>query len=122
MLSLPHGRTLLVIGWLLVAITVIGSLVPAGPDMGFHLSDKLRHFAGYFVLMLYFAGLYPRERHALVALAFFLLGAVLEVLQGTLTTTRDMNLADLAVNTLGIAVAFGVARLGLADWARRIDR
>jgi glycopeptide antibiotics resistance protein len=122
MLSLPHARTLLVIGWLLVALIIIESLVPAGLEVGVSLSDKVRHFAAYFVLMLYFSGLYPRERHLLLALAFFLLSACLEVLQGTFTTTRHMDAVDLVANSLGIALAFVAARLGLAEWARRLDR
>lgn len=122
MLPLPHARLLLFIGWVLIAVTVIGSLTPASVELGFRLSDKMRHFAGYFVMMLYFSGLYPRERHPLLALGFFMLGAGLEVMQGTLTKTRHMNALDLTANTLGIVVAFVFARLGLAEWARRIDR
>jgi glycopeptide antibiotics resistance protein len=122
MLSLPHARTLLVIGWLLVALIIIESLVPAGLEVGVSLSDKVRHFAAYFVLMLYFSGLYPRERHLLLALVFFLLSACLEVLQGMFTTTRHMDAVDLVANSLGIALAFVAARLGLAEWARRLDR
>ncbi len=122
MLSLPHGRALLVIGWLLIALIIVGSLAPAGLALGLGVPDKVRHFLGYLALMLYFAGLYPRERHALLAFAFVLMGAALELLQGTLTTTRDMEFGDFATNTLGIAVAFLLARLGLANWARRIDR
>ena len=122
MLSLPHGRILLVIGWVLIAVTVYGSLAPDVPSMGISLSDKLRHFAGYFVLMLWFSGLYPRERHLMLAVAFFLMGAALELVQGALTTTRDMDVHDLVMNTLGIATAYLCAQLGLANWARRLDR
>ena len=57
-----------------------------------------------------------------LALAFFLLGALLEILQGTLTTTRHMDLVDLTANSLGIALGFVFARLGLAQWPRLIDR
>lgn len=122
MLPLPHGRALLVIGWLLIVLVVIGSLAPAGPAFELSLSDKARHFLGYFVLMLYFAGLYPRRRHALLAVAFFLMGAALELLQGAMTATRTMDLHDVGVNSGGIAAAFLLARLGLGDWARRLDR
>lgn len=122
MLSLPHGRALLVIGWVLIVLTVVGSLAPAGPALELSISDKVRHFAGYFVLMLYFAGLYPRERHGLLAVAFFLMGAALELLQGALTVARHMDVRDIAMNTGGIAAAFLLARLGLGDWARRLDR
>ena len=113
---------LLIVGWLLIAAIVIGSLTPAGVDLRFHLSDKVRHLSSYLVLMLYFSGLYPRERHPLLALAFFLLGALLEIVQGTLTTTRHMDLIDLTANTLGIVLGFVFARLGVAEWARRFDR
>jgi glycopeptide antibiotics resistance protein len=72
--------------------------------------------------MVYFSGLYPRERHPLLALAFFLLGAMLEVLQGAVTATRHMDFIDLTANTLGIVLGFVFARLGLAQWPRLIDR
>jgi hypothetical protein len=55
MLSLPHGRILLIVGWLLIAAIVIGSLTPAGVDLRFHVSDKVRHLSSYLVLMLYFS-------------------------------------------------------------------
>jgi glycopeptide antibiotics resistance protein len=47
---------------------------------------------------------------------------MLEVLQGTLTTTRYMDVIDLTANTLGIVLGFVFARLGLAQWPRLIDR
>jgi len=122
MLSLPHGRILLVIGWILIAATIYGSLAPELPSLGLATGDKVRHFLGYFIVMAWFSGLYPRDRHALLALAFLLMGAALEGLQGALTTTRDMDLFDLVMNALGIATAFLLARLGLANWARRLDR
>jgi hypothetical protein len=122
MLDLRHGRTLLVIGWMLIAIIVVGSLTPAGVDVRFLLSDKVRHLTSYLVIMVYFSGLYPRERHLMLALAFFLMGAMLELLQGALTTTRHMDFIDLTANTLGIVLGFVFARLGLAQWPRLIDR
>lgn len=122
MLSLPHGRVLLGIGWLLILLVVVGSLAPAGPVLDLSISDKARHFLCYLVLMLYFTGLYPRERHGLLAVAFFLMGVALELLQGALTATRHMDLRDVALNTGGIAAAFLLARLGLADWARKLDK
>jgi hypothetical protein len=122
MLSLPHGRILLVIGWLLIAATIYGSLAPHVPSLGISIGDKVRHFLGYFILMSWFSGLYARERHVMLAVAFALMGAALELLQGALTSTRDMDFADLGMNLLGIASAFALARLGLGDWARRLDR
>src|SRR5262245_26518767 len=122
MLELRHGRALLVVGWLLIGAIVFGSLTPAGADIRFLFSDKVRHLSSYLILMVYFCGLYPRERHPMLGLAFFLLGAMLEVLQGALTTTRHMDVLDLTANTLGIVLGFAFARLGLAQWPRLIDR
>lgn len=121
MLSLPHGRVLLIIGWLLVILTIAGSLTPALPRVGISLSDKVMHFLGYFSLTIWFAGLYPRKRLWIIAVAFFLMGAVLELLQGTMTTRREMDVVDLGVNTLGILMACVFALLGLSAWAIRFE-
>jgi VanZ family protein len=123
MLSLPHGRILLTIGWILVVMTVYVSLVARGPSMGglFHVSDKVQHAFAYFVLMVWFAGLYPRRQHWILGVGLFLLGGLLEVLQGTMTTTREMELRDLAANTSGILIGYGLAGFGLANWALRLE-
>ena len=121
MLSLPHGRLLLTIGWILIVATIVGSLGPSLPQMGVRMSDKFLHFLGYFGLTLWFAGLYPRSRLWVIGLAFFCLGASLEVMQGTLTRNREMDVHDLMMNTLGIATAVAVALLGLREWATRLE-
>lgn len=121
MLSLPHGRVLLIVGWLLVILTIAGSLSPALPKMGVSISDKLMHFASYFALTLWFAGLYPRSRLWIIAVAFFLMGAALEVLQGALSATRVTDVIDLGANTLGIIVAAALALLGLSAWTIRLE-
>lgn len=121
MLTLPHGRLFLVIGWLLVLLTIAGSLSPGMPRVAFSPGDKVMHFLTYFALTIWFAGLYPRKRLWMIALAFFLMGAGLEVLQGTLTTTREMDVVDLGVNTLGIVMACVFGLLGLSAWAIRFE-
>jgi VanZ family protein len=121
MLSLPHGRLLLTIGWILIGAIVIGSLGPALPIRGVQYGDKLEHFSAYFGLTLWFAGLYPRRRLWAIALAFFLMGAMLEVAQGTLTTSRQMDIFDLMTNSIGIAAGVFVALLGLSEWGLRLE-
>ncbi len=121
MLSLPHGRVLLVMGWILVIGIVAGSLVPSMPRMSFSQGDKVLHFLGYFGLTLWFAGLYPRRRLWIIAPGFFCMGALLEVAQGALTTHRQMDMRDLAVNTAGISCASVLALLGLSRWAIRLE-
>jgi VanZ family protein len=121
MLPLPHGRILLAIGWALIAFIVYGSLTPGLPSLVTSFSDKLQHFLGYFLLMIWFAGLYPRRQHWLLALGFFVLGMVLELGQSALTTTRQMDASDVLANTAGIAAGYVFAGFGLANWARWIE-
>lgn len=121
MLPLPHGRVWLILGWVLIACIVVGSLMPHVPSFGLGISDKVEHFTSYFVLMLWFSGLYERHRHWLLALAFFLMGVALEFLQGALTTTREMDIDDALINGAGIAAAFLLARFGLGGWMRRVE-
>jgi VanZ family protein len=121
MLSLPHGRILLAVGWALILLTIVGSLGPPLPGGGFSISDKALHFIGYFALTLWFAGLYERERLWTIGIAFFCLGGALELLQGALTASRQMDVVDVAANSLGIAAAIAVAALGLSSWALRLE-
>ncbi len=121
MLPLPHGRWLLAVGWVLVALIVYGSLAPSLPSVGVSISDKLQHALGYFLLMIWFAGLYPRRQHWMLAVGFLLLGALLEVAQGTLTASREMDVRDLGANAAGIIVGYVLAGFGLANWARRME-
>jgi VanZ family protein len=121
MLALPHGRLLLALGWIFVVLVVAGSLGPPVTGAPFSISDKVQHFAAYFVLTLWFTGLYPRDRLLFVVLGFFCLGGLIELLQGLLTETRQMDVIDVAANSLGIAAATVVAALGLSSWALRLE-
>jgi VanZ family protein len=121
MLSLPHARVWLILGWVLIVTIVVGSLIPQVPTFGLGISDKVEHFTSYFVLMLWFSGLYERRRHWLLALAFFLMGGALELLQGALTMTREMDIDDALTNGAGIVAGFLLARFGLGAWTRRVE-
>jgi VanZ family protein len=121
MLSLPHARIWLVIGWLLIVLIVVGSLVPHVPTLGVQVNDKMEHFGSYFLLMFWFSGLYERRRHWLLGLAFFLMGVALELLQGAFTDTRDMDVRDALANGTGVAAAFVLAPLGFASWTRWVE-
>ena len=45
----------------LIALIVVGSLIPHVPTFGLQVNDKLEHFGGYFLLMFWFSGLYERQ-------------------------------------------------------------
>jgi len=121
MLSLPHGRVLLVVGWVLVISIVVGRLAPMLPNVGVKGGDKIMHLLAYFGLTLWFSGLYPLRQLWVIALGFFLLGATLEVLQAVLTAHRQMDIRDLAANTMGIAAASFAAIIGVRQWAERLE-
>jgi hypothetical protein len=109
------------LGGLLIAAVVIGSLVPAGPIPPLPIRDKLLHAGSYGLLMLWFAGLYPRSRHWLIALLLFALGLGLDWLQAA-TATRRFELADVAANAGGILLASVLAWLFFGGWCRRVEQ
>ena len=75
--------------------------------------DKLVHFCMYFALMSVI--LFETRKTApkfnsllLLALIPFLYGILLEILQATVTTTRNGNIYDAIFNTLGIILSLAL--------------
>lgn len=108
-------------GWLMIAGVVVGSLMPGHAIPKMVASDKLMHAGVYFLLMIWFAGLYRRSRHAFIALGLLALGLGLDLLQG-LTSTRSFDPADIAANAAGIFAAFLLSYLMLEGWCQRMER
>ena len=124
MLPLRYPRLWLSFGWLLVLAVIVGSLLPAPivREITPAISDKLMHFGAYFVLMVWFAGLYPRGKHVLLAVALVALGTALDILQGTATRTRSFELLDIAADAIGIVVALVLSAWLLEGWCLRVER
>ncbi|HUO67732.1 MAG TPA: VanZ family protein [Gammaproteobacteria bacterium] len=124
MLPLRYPYVWLLLGWLLVIGVVVGSLLP-GPiikEITPAVNDKVEHFSAYFVLMMWFGGLYPRAKHLSVAGALLFLGIALDVLQGVATTTRTFDLLDIAADAVGILVALALSFSLLEGWCQRLER
>jgi VanZ family protein len=122
-LTLRYPYLWLSLGWLLVIVVIVGSLLP-GPviqQITPPVNDKIEHFTAYFAMMIWFAGLYPRAKHLRVAGALLFLGIALDVLQGTATTTRNFELLDIAADAVGIAAALGLAYWLLEGWCQRLE-
>lgn len=109
------------LGWALVAAVCVGSLVPGQMLAAVTFSDKLQHAGSYFVLMVWFAGMYEKRRQVRIAIVLAVLGFGLDALQLT-TATRVFDLADVAANVAGIALGLGLSLSALAGWCQRVER
>ena len=121
MQALRFPRFWWALGWLLVAGISIGSLMPSQYVPGLSVGDKFLHASAYGLLMLWFGGLYRRERHWLIGLGAFALGIALDVAQSG-TATRHFDLLDVAANASGILAALVLLRIGLDGWCLRVER
>jgi VanZ family protein len=122
LLPLRYPTTWALLGWLLVVGVATGSLLP-GPVVAQVMSynDKLMHASSYFVLMVWFGGLYPRGKHLRIAVALLGLGVALDLLQG-LTATRSLDIFDIAANTVGLVLGLVLSMSLLEGWCQRLER
>ena len=105
-----HRRLWLAAGWFTVAFIVWASLREPGLSEPL-INDKLAHALAYCALTFWFCHLHARP--LTVAAAALALGGLMEILQG-MSGYRDMSLADLGADALGIA-------LGVVAWRQRPD-
>ncbi len=106
------------VGALLVLTVIVLTLWPSqdGPVPEV-LADKTGHVIAYFVLMLWYAGLYPRVRHLAFGISFFAMGVGLEWLQGFIDV-RVSEVFDMVANAGGAVLGAIAARLGLDGWCQ----
>jgi VanZ family protein len=109
------------LGWALVIGVVVGSLIPGKmvPNVG--IGDKIQHAGAYFLMMIWFAGLYRRGVHPIIAAVLLLLGTGLDMLQGT-TRTRSFDLYDIAADAVGIGVGLVLSYFLFEGWCQRLER
>ena len=99
------------LGWLMVAAIIWLSLTPSPPALDVAFGDKLGHFAAYGSLMFWFCQLYARRiTRVAYAAAFVAMGIALEFVQGA-TGYRSFELLDMAANTVGVLIGWGIASL-----------
>jgi VanZ family protein len=122
LLALRHPRVWLVSGWILVALAIIVSIVPAHelPKLG-GVSDKLEHAVAYGALALWFAGIYPKSRYPMIGVGLLFMGIVIEGLQGTMNVGRQADLRDVYANSIGIVAGLLLALVWLGGWAMRVE-
>ncbi len=106
-----HKYIAFVIAIFLTIAILIGSLLPAKQiPVPYSISDKLIHGGAYAVLTFFWLLAKPMSKTGIV-FGVFLLGALIELLQGTLTNNRHSEWLDVVANTIGIIVAFVAFRL-----------
>ena len=120
MLPLKYPKFWLASGWLLVVLSIAGSLFPVDPDAPVFQFDKLVHAATYALLMIWFAGIYRPGRYAIIAFLLVLLGLALEGVQALLPL-RFFDVADLVANMSGVAVGLILALLLLKGWCQQFE-
>lgn len=120
-LALRYRHAWLAFVLALAAGILVVSLLPARVVSVVNVWDKLEHSTAYLLLALAGAGIVERRGYVAVAGLAVLFGALVEVAQGTLTTTRMMDWHDVVANAAGIAVALLLAYAGLGGWARRVE-
>ena len=103
----------------LALLIIVTSLTPSPVVPTQSLSDKYAHFIAYFALAMLGSAIATPAGLWKVMLRCLLLGASLEIAQSLLTDHRTADLADLAANAAGIAVAWVIAGQGRAGWGLR---
>ena len=105
------------LGWFMVLFILYGTLSPARYVPDLHLNDKLEHATAFFGLTFWFGGLVRRGRYFVVVLAMELLGAGIEIAQGTMGLGRDMDFWDWVADSIGVGIALA-ALLIISRWTR----
>jgi hypothetical protein len=122
LLPLRYPKLWSVLGWLLVAGVIVGSLLPGRAlDTLPSLNDKVLHTSTYCVLTLWFTGLYRRSLYLVIGGVLLGLGVSLDLLQG-LTRTRSLDWRDMIANAAGIAAGLVLAFYVVGGWCQRVER
>ena len=122
MLQLRHRWFWLLSGWIFVVAVIVGSVYPGLllAALTGSWDDKAIHAVVYFLLMIWFAGLYERKHQTVVAVFVLALGGALEMVQWRLPY-RSFEPADLAANAAGVLAGLCLALGLLAGWCHRIE-
>jgi uncharacterized protein YfiM (DUF2279 family) len=106
---LRHARIWWLLGWCILALILVLSLVPSPPQLG-DISDKWQHAFAYAVLMSWFGQLYAQ--HLRLGLYLVTLGIAVEFLQGW-SGLRHFEVLDMLADAIGVLVGWLLLRLGM---------
>ena len=121
MISLRHPVLWMLSGLVLLLLVATGSVIPLVVVSEYDAADKVVHMISYFILMVWFSGMYARRRQAPIALTLILFGIVLEFIQAQLPY-RQFDSLDLVANATGILLGLCLSLLVLSGWCQRVER
>ncbi|MEQ1603029.1 MAG: VanZ family protein [Methylophilaceae bacterium] len=88
----------------LCLLTTVMTLMPAGNiPSAFTFWDKAQHTLSFVLLTLTGSLAYPKKT-SFIYLGLFLYGAIIEIMQNTLTTTRTGDVLDWMADAIGIVI------------------
>ncbi len=129
MLPLQYAGKWRLASLLLLIVVLAGALMPvlwfwdnrAGGLDWFSNVDKWLHGVSFFVLALWFAGMFARPRYVWIAIFLLLFGMVIEAIQYKVSY-RTASWGDVAANATGILVGMGIALAGIGGWCQRFEK
>jgi len=118
-MTLIYRKQWLMMGWCMIALVWYLSLIPAPPDVGIKLWDKLNHFIAYAGLVGWFGQLFRQQWHRVIlAVSFISMGIAIEIAQD-MGTHRLFEYKDILANTVGVVIALVMLYLkgdGILFW------
>jgi len=103
---------LIAIGYTVALTTASLATVSDVPDLGISFADKIFHFGAYammtFIWFNFFSSLKMTTKTESIIIAVIIaviLGMVIELLQGTITESRQADFNDVIANNVGILIS-----------------
>lgn len=123
MYRMQYPKLWLGLGWGLVALVVILSLLPGKTlhDFNFLVSDKIQHAFAYATVMIWFAGIYRSSSYRWIVPGLVLMGIGLEFLQ-LKYFHRQFEVRDMVANTAGVLAGLVLARYVFSGWCARVEQ
>ena len=123
MYRMQYPRLWLGLGWGLVGLVVILSLLPGKTfhDIDFLVSDKIQHAFAYATVMIWFAGIYRSSSYRWIVPGLVIMGIALEFLQ-LKYFHRQFEVRDMLANTVGVVAGLVLARYVFGGWCARVEQ
>lgn len=117
-----YSRFWYLIGFGLTLAVVVASLVPSVALPHVSVSDKVEHFSAYLALAMWFGGLVPPRRYAVLGLALLALGGGIEIAQGLMGLGREADWRDFYADAAGAIAGLALCLAGLRHWVSWLER